>query len=138
VKESWINLSSEQQDELNEYSRQPGWRILSQGDLPSVFPDLLRAKIDSALAITAETSTGGTYLVFSALRVDSKYRAVDMQPLGLLFIRQALALQASSLIMAIGRAEQNRRRQSFGDKWTLSASATISMHGHLLVRRVAP
>lgn len=84
MKEIWFNLSSTQQDELNQYSRQPGWRVLSKRELPSVFPDSLRAKIDSALAITAETSTGGTYLVFSALRVDSKDRAVDMQPLGLI------------------------------------------------------
>lgn len=84
MKESWINLSSEQQDELNQYSRQPGWRVLAQDDLPHVFPVRLRSKIDSALAISAETSTGGTYLVFSTLRVDSKDRAVDIQPLGLI------------------------------------------------------
>lgn len=82
--ESWIIFSSEQRDELNQYSRAPGWRVVSRDALPSVFPDPLHVKIDSALAITAETSTGGTYLVFSALRVDSKDRAVDMEPLGLI------------------------------------------------------
>lgn len=84
MKESWINISTEQQDELNQYTRQPGWRVVAQGALPGVFPERLRNKIDSALAIAAETSTGGTYLVFSALRVDSKDRAIDMQPLGLI------------------------------------------------------
>ena len=100
MKESWINLSSDQQDELNQYSREPGWRIVSKGDLPSVFPDRLRTKIDSALAITAETSTGGTYLVFSALRVDSKYREVDMHPLG--FIIHSTGVSSSGVFLDHG------------------------------------
>lgn len=84
MKETWINLSTEQLDELNQYGLEPGWRVLHQSELPGVFPDRLRGKIDSALAVTAPTSSGGTFLVFSALRVDSRDRAVDMQPLGLI------------------------------------------------------
>jgi hypothetical protein len=33
--------------------------------------------MDSALLIAAPTSTGGTYLAFSATRVDFKARAID-------------------------------------------------------------
>ena len=84
MEESWITLSTEQIAELGEYERTPGWRVLSRDALLSVFPARLRSKIDSALAITAETTTGGTYLVFSALRVDSKDRALDMEPFGLI------------------------------------------------------
>ena len=53
-------------------------------ELPSVFSPAYRAKIDSALAIAAPSSTGGTYLVFSAHRVDRPARAIDIDPFGLI------------------------------------------------------
>ena len=81
---SWINLSSGQQDELDRLVRAPGWRVVTGSELPSVFPDRFRAKIDSALIIAAPTSTGGTYLAFSANRVDLKARALDIEPFGVI------------------------------------------------------
>ncbi len=80
----WINLRSEQQDELDILPRPPGWRRLPGSELPSVFPDSFRKKIDSALLISAKTSTGGTYLAFSANRVDRKARAIDIEPFGVI------------------------------------------------------
>lgn len=84
VKAHWINLTSAQREELTELGRTPGWRLISQIELPTVLPQPLRAKIDSALIITAETSTGGTYQVLSANRVDSKDRQIDVEPFGLI------------------------------------------------------
>lgn len=84
LKVSWINLSSTQQDELNLPLRSPGWRLLSGNELPSVFPETFRKNIDSALLISAQTSTGGTYLAFSANRVDGKDKAIDIEPFGLI------------------------------------------------------
>jgi hypothetical protein len=81
---SWINLRSEQQDELDRLVHPPGWCLLPGKELPTVFADRFRAKIDSALMIAAPTSTGGTYLVFSASRVDSKARAIDIEPFGVI------------------------------------------------------
>lgn len=81
---SWINLRSEQQDELDLLPRPSGWRLLPGSELPSVFPDSFRTKIDSALLIAAQTSTGGTYLAFSANRVDLKTRAIDIEPFGVI------------------------------------------------------
>lgn len=62
----------------------PGWRVVAGSELPSVFPERFRAKIDSALIIAAPTSTGGTYLAFSANRVDLKARALDIEPFGVI------------------------------------------------------
>lgn len=83
-KPSWINLSSEQQDELDLLLRPPGWRLLPGNELPSVFPPPFRAKIDSALLIAQQTSTGGIYLAFSAHRVDVRAQAIDIEPFGVI------------------------------------------------------
>ena len=83
-KPNWINLRSEQQDELDRLLSPPGWRLLPGRDLPSVFPDTFRAKIDSALVIATPTSSGGTYLAFSASRVEPKTRAIDIEPFGVI------------------------------------------------------
>jgi len=81
---NWINLSSNQQDELGRFVHSPGWRVVAGRDLPSVFPERFRAKIDSALIIAAPTSTGGTYLAFSANRIDLKAWALDIEPFGVI------------------------------------------------------
>ncbi len=81
---SWINLSTKQQDELGLPIRSPGWRLLPGRELPSVFPDTFRKKIDSALLISAQTSTGGMYLAFSANRVDGRDQAIDIEPFGMI------------------------------------------------------
>ena len=83
-KPNWINLSSDQQDELGRFVHAPGWRVVAGSELPSVFPERFRAKIDSALIVAAPTSTGGTYLAFSANRVDLKARALDIEPFGVI------------------------------------------------------
>ena len=83
-KPNWINLSSSQQDELDRFVHSPGWRVVAGSELPSVFPERFRAKIESALIIAAPTSTGGTYLAFSANRVDLRARALDIEPFGVI------------------------------------------------------
>jgi hypothetical protein len=83
-KPNWINLSSSQRDELDRFVHPPGWRLVAWSELPSVFPERFRAKMDSALIIAAPTSTGGTYLAFSANRIDLKARALDIEPFGVI------------------------------------------------------
>jgi len=83
-KPNWINLSSSQRDELDGFVHAPGYRVVVRNELPSVFPERFRAKIDSALIIAAPTSTGGTYLAFSANRVDLKARALDIELFGVI------------------------------------------------------
>lgn len=71
-KPSWVYLTTDQQEELDRTVAGPGWRIVPQGELPSAFPGTFRHKIDSAVTIATPTSTGGTYLAYSANRVDDK------------------------------------------------------------------
>jgi hypothetical protein len=84
MKANWVTVTSEQQAELSQRLPASGWRIIPSRDLPSVFPPSFREKIDSAFVITAPTSTGGTYLAYSANRVDFKSQAIDVEPLGLI------------------------------------------------------
>jgi hypothetical protein len=84
AKASWVNLTTEQQEELDRVVPSPGWRVVPQYELPSVFPENFRRKIDSALMISTPTSTGGTYLAYSANRVDCRARAIDIEPFGLI------------------------------------------------------
>jgi len=84
MKPNWRSLSDEQQIELSRIAPSPGWRLIPGAELPSIFPESFRAKIDSAIIISAPTSTGGTYLVYSANRVDSKDRQVDIEPFGVI------------------------------------------------------
>jgi hypothetical protein len=83
-KPNWINLNSSQQDELGRFMQAPGWRLVAGSELPSVFPERFSEKIGSALIIAAPTSTGGTYLAFSANRVDLKAKALDIEPFGVI------------------------------------------------------
>jgi hypothetical protein len=82
--ESWRTLTPEQQAELEAFMPARGWRIVASRELPSVFPASFRSRIDSALVIATPTSTGGTYLITNALRVDFKDRALDQEPFGLI------------------------------------------------------
>lgn len=84
VKATWFTLSADQQRDLDERAKSPGWRIVGGRELPAVFPEALREKIDSAVVVATPTSTGGTYLVYSANRVDYKPQKIDVQPFGLI------------------------------------------------------
>lgn len=83
-KPSWLNLTLTQQQELDAFSRMPGWRLLSKESLPTVFPQSFREKLDSGIVIAAPTSSGGTWLVFNALRVDSRDQAIDQEPFAII------------------------------------------------------
>jgi hypothetical protein len=84
MKASWFTLTTDQQRELEVCVRPGEWRVVPRVELPSVFPESFRVKVDSALVIAAPTSTGGTYLAYSANRIDYRARAVDIEPLGLI------------------------------------------------------
>jgi hypothetical protein len=84
MKDSWRDLTQEQRAELETSTSQSGWRILPGASLPSVFPKPFRDKIAVAIAITEPTSTGGTYLAYSAERIDAKASAVDIEPFGII------------------------------------------------------
>src|SRR5438552_2487907 len=80
---SWIDLTSQQQQELDRCIQPAGWKIVPGAVLPSVFAPF-QAKIVSALLVAEHTSTGGTYLAFSAERLDRKDAAIDIEPFGII------------------------------------------------------
>ena len=84
IKPNWISLTNDQQEKLSRCVPTPGWRVVPQAELPTIFPESFRKKVDSALLISAPTSTGGTYLAYSANRIDFRDRAVDIEPFGLI------------------------------------------------------
>ena len=57
IKATWLTLSAEQQRDLDERAKSPGWRLVGGQELPAVFPEALREKIDSAVVVAAPTST---------------------------------------------------------------------------------
>lgn len=55
---NWFTLSEEQHAELARCVNSPGWRIIRRSELPAVFSESFRQKIDSAVVVSAPTSTG--------------------------------------------------------------------------------
>ncbi len=84
TKPNWLTLSDDQRRELDACVKSPGWRIVPGRDLPEVFPPSFRQKIDSAVVVAAPTSTGGTYIAYSASRVDFSDQSIDIEPFGLI------------------------------------------------------
>ena len=84
TKPSWVRLSEAQRQELGDSIPSSGWKIVPGSQLPGVFPESFRQKLDSAMLICAPTSTGGVYLAYSALRSDHKSQKIDMEPFGVM------------------------------------------------------
>jgi hypothetical protein len=84
TKPNWVRLSDDEQEEIDRVVLSPGWRLIRGAELPSAFPSDFRAKIDSAVVVAAPTSTGGTYLAYSANRVDYNDQQIDIEPFGLI------------------------------------------------------
>lgn len=81
---SWISITTTQQDELAAFVPMSGWCLVPKAGIPTLFPAPFRQKFDSALAIAAPTSSGGTYLVFNALRVEPRSREIDQEPFAII------------------------------------------------------
>ena len=81
---SWISLTTTQQSELQPFDLTAGWQVLSHQSIPTVFPEPFRNKLDSAVVISAPTSSGGTWLVFNALRPDRRAGQIDQEPFAII------------------------------------------------------
>ena len=82
MKDSYMRLTPEQQQEIAELASTSGWRLVSRESLPSIFPASFRNKLDSAVLIVSGTVQGTTTLVCNAARLDFPARAVDQEPFG--------------------------------------------------------
>jgi hypothetical protein len=81
-KAHWVRIKAEQQAELTQLANCPGWTILPTARLTDVLPPTLVPKVDSVMVVAERTSTGGTYLMLNALRIDGQ--EIDQQPFGLI------------------------------------------------------
>jgi hypothetical protein len=86
--EEWtqrLSLSSSHRDECERVSRASGsgwWRV-SKSDIPSFVPSGMRAKLDGGLWVVSGSSSGVTYMMFGAERVDLPADSLDIQPFGM-------------------------------------------------------
>ena len=77
-------LSSGHRDECEQVSQASGsgwWRV-NKGNIPSFVPPTMRPKLDGGVWVASGSSSGVTYLMFGAERVDIPEDAVDIQPFG--------------------------------------------------------
>jgi len=79
---SLMQLRKEEITEINGYDMKLGWRIMPKEQMPKVFRGSFKEKTDSVVTITAQTSTGGSYLVYNANRIDIKDKTNDIEPFG--------------------------------------------------------
>lgn len=79
-----LSLSSSHREECEHVSRASGsgwWRV-NKGDIPSFVPPTLRPKLDGGVWVASGSSSGVTYLMFGAERVDLPANSLDIQPFG--------------------------------------------------------
>jgi hypothetical protein len=85
---SYVSIDEVQRGQIEEFARSsPGWQVLSHQNIPLVFPETLRAKLDSVVAIVSGNPSGVTILVFNALRVEPKADAIDHEPFGIVVLQ---------------------------------------------------
>jgi hypothetical protein len=83
LKVTRFTFSPEQQERLGKLVPRTGWSILSSTELSGILPDRYLDKVDSVIGVSSPTSTGGTCLMFNSLRVDTRTRLIDQDPLGM-------------------------------------------------------
>jgi hypothetical protein len=83
LKVTSFTFSTEQRQRLQRLVPETGWSILSSTELSGILPDRYVAKIDSVIGVSCPTSSGGTCLMLNSLRVDTRTRLIDQDPLGM-------------------------------------------------------
>jgi hypothetical protein len=81
----FLSLSSSHRDECEQVSRASGsgwWRV-NKGEIPSFVPPTMRPKLDGGVWVASGSSSGVTYLMFGAERVDVPAGSLDIQPFGM-------------------------------------------------------
>jgi len=83
LKVTAFGIQPDQKQRLRETLPEAGWAILSSTELTGILPEPYLAKVDSVIGVSTPTSSGGTCLVFTSLRVDLRSRLIDQDPLGM-------------------------------------------------------
>ena len=114
LKVTAFNFSSEQQERLTKLVPETGWSILSSTELVGILPDRYVAKLDSVIAVSCPTSSGGTCLLLNSLRVDAGTRLIDQDPLGM-FV-SSTGVSSSAVLVHHGDWD-NRSWEASSDLW---------------------
>jgi hypothetical protein len=81
----FLSLTSSHRDECERVSQASGsgwWRV-NKGEIPSFVPATMRPKLDGGVWVVSGSSSGVTYLMFGAERVDKPADSLDIQPFGI-------------------------------------------------------
>lgn len=82
LKVSWFRFTPTQQRQIERLIPDLGWSLISRNELEGILPERYVSKVDSVIGLSAPTSTGGTCLMFTNLRVDTGAHVIDQDPLG--------------------------------------------------------
>src|SRR5688572_13263410 len=86
---SFIALTPDKAQEIKDLGpancSEPWYQVIQRGQIPSVFPQSFREKLDHAVVMGSGDGSGKVYLVVNAQRVDLKAAAIDQEPFGLIF-----------------------------------------------------
>ena len=100
LKVSWFTFVPEQQRRIEGLVPQSGWSLISRDELCGILPNRYLPKVDSVIGVSAPTSTGGTCLMFTNLRVDTGTYLVDQDPLG--FFLSSSGVSSSGVLVHHG------------------------------------
>jgi hypothetical protein len=86
---SFIPLTADKAHEIKSLCpsdpSEPWFKVIPQEQIPGVFPESFRAKLDHAVVMGSGDANGMVYLVINAQRVDQKATAIDQEPFGIVF-----------------------------------------------------
>jgi hypothetical protein len=86
---SFIALTTDKAEEIKRLcppnTTKPWFKVIPQEQIPGVFPEPFRAKMDHAVVMGSGDASGKVYLVLNAQRIDIKAAAIDQEPFGVVF-----------------------------------------------------
>lgn len=86
-KYSYVGVTQTQLNEIQMLcphdSVSPWFRVIPKEDIPLLFPQSFRDKMDHAVVMGSGDATGRTLVVINAHRVDVKDHAIDQEPFGI-------------------------------------------------------
>jgi hypothetical protein len=86
---SFIPLTTAKAEELKSLfpqdTSEPWFKVIPKEQIPGVFPESFREKLDHAVVMGSGDVSGNVYLVLNARRVDLKASAIDEEPFGVVF-----------------------------------------------------
>ena len=121
-----LSLSSDHRMECERLSgvSGSGWWRIQKGDIPSFVPQGMRPKLDGGVMVVSARSSGVTYLMFGAERVDPPDE-LDIQPFGVAVFSSG-ASTGMALIHHGGWLDRTTRLPN--DFWSVASSCSTGSY----------